>query len=242
MKKPVLYVQTLPNNKRKLAFDFCYSAMLGADQLNIKVKHFQNVFDLSNDATNIVVGSVEMCANWLEATGRSVPKSIDISPFHEFLGRNVYIVDIQDIKYPAFIKPYSQIKAFTGFVAENKLYVDVFSENYEGLVLAQDIIEIVSEYRMYVNCHKIVGMKHYSGDCLIFPNSKVIKECFERSKEILDFHSYALDFGVLDDGRTILIEANDGWAIGNYGLDPHDYYLFVRNRWLQITGIRHRME
>jgi hypothetical protein len=34
-----------------------------------------------------------------------------------------------------------------------------------------------------------------------------------------------------------LIEINDGWAIGNYGLNPIDYFSFVKTRWLQITGV-----
>ena len=124
----------------------------------------------------------------------------NIFPFEKFLGRNISVMPIEKISYPCFIKPYKQIKAFTGFVATDKLYVDIFSENYKGLVITQDIIEIVSEYRLYMNCNKIVGMKHSRGDCLAFPNRNFIQECVDFSIKTLDNHSYTLDFGVLDDG------------------------------------------
>ena len=42
---------------------------------------------------------------------------------------------------------------------------------------------------------------------------------------------------IKENGDTFLIEVNDGWAIGNYGLSPDRYYSFVKNRWLQLTGI-----
>jgi hypothetical protein len=46
-----------------------------------------------------------------------------------------------------------------------------------------------------------------------------------------------MDFGVLEDGSTVLVECNDGWSIGNYGLCHLKYYQMLKDRWLQITGI-----
>jgi hypothetical protein len=51
------------------------------------------------------------------------------------------------------------------------------------------------------------------------------------------WYYYTLDIGIDDKGINYLIEINDGWAIGNYGLNPIDYFSFVKARWLQITGI-----
>lgn len=248
MKKPVLYVQRLPD-KHKLAFDFCYSAKLGAEQLGIKTKTFINSDDVPGDPTNILVGSVEACSNWLFTNGYPVPEPVNLLNYVPKLGRNIGISHINDIghpdspfKYPLFIKPHTQIKAFTGFVATDDLTKKVFSENYDGWVLFQDVIEIVSEYRLYVSNNRPIGMKHYRGDCLTQPSEAFVRNCFNSVKSTIDHHSYTLDFGVLDNGYTVLIEINDGWAIGNYGLEPQTYYLFVRNRWLQMTGIRKRMD
>jgi hypothetical protein len=243
VKKPVLYVQHLPGNRNKLAFDFCYSAKMGAELVGIKVKTFEYSSEIPSDPTNIVVGSVEACSCWLFENDFPVPEPIFPAEYIDFVGRGIGTCDIKDIpKYPVFIKPLNTIKAFTGFVATNEINMRVFSEGYEGWVCYQDVIELVSEYRMYISNHKILGMKHYSGDCLQFPNRNVIEQCFNRSKQLIDYHSYTLDFGVLDTGETVLIEINDGFAIGNYGLEALKYYLFCRNRWLQLTGIRKKMD
>jgi hypothetical protein len=245
MKKPILYIQVV--DKNKIAFDFCYSAMMGAIQSNIKVKRFKDSSEVPGDPTNIIVGSVEQCVQWLEQNKFKVPGLIDVRPFEEFMGRTTTIMDIEDVKSickdtPVFIKPADTIKAFTGFVADSPFTLQVWSHGYQGDVLVQPVIEIVSEYRLYVNCHKIIGMKHYRGDCLAVFDRNLIQKCVDLSYKLLDNHSYTLDFGVLEDGSTVLIECNDGWACGNYGIEPLDYYIFVRNRWLQLTNIRHRME
>ena len=57
---------------------------------------------------------------------------------------------------------------------------------------------------------------------------------------IAAYHSapagYAADFGVTDTGETLLIEVNDGYSIGSYGLFPADYARLLSSRWAQITG------
>lgn len=252
MKKPVLYVEAIPGDKKNLLFDFCYSAKIGAMDVGIKVKHFDDVSEIPLEPTNIVVGSVEVCSDWLTRCDIPVPKAIDLLLFQEFCHRELKPMLMSDFKQyalesvdnwtPVFIKPYQQIKAFTGFVVFDPRLISLFSYDFDGPILVQPEIDIVSEYRVYVNCQRIVDIKHYSGDPLIFPDPNQIKKCVEYSNKVLDNHSFTLDFGVRSDGVTDLIEVNDGWAIGNYGLEPQQYYLFVRNRWLQMTGIRKRME
>lgn len=37
------------------------------------------------------------------------------------------------------------------------------------------------------------------------------------------------------DGKTLLIEVNDAWALGCYGLESHLYAKFLLTRWAQLT-------
>lgn len=242
MKKPKLYVQSNTDNKL-LAFDFCYDAMIGAHQVNIKTHAFKDIDNVPITNNNIIVGSVEVCKQWLYNAGYDIPTPIPLNTFYNFLGRDTFVCDIDAIDtFPIFIKPYLDIKAFTGFIAYDKFDIELFSNTYTGPVQAQTVVDIVSEYRAYITNNKLLSVKHYSGDPLIFPDAQVLRECLKLGAANLDRHSYTLDFGVLADGSTILIEANDGWAIGNYGLEPLHYYIFVRNRWLQITGVRKEMD
>ena len=45
-----------------------------------------------------------------------------------------------------------------------------------------------------------------------------------------------MDFCLTDDGRTLLIEVNDGCSIGCYGLEPIDYAKLLSTRWAELTN------
>jgi hypothetical protein len=63
-------------------------------------------------------------------------------------------------------------------------------------------------------------------------------EDIKKMVSLLDVKSvfYSLDVGVDNDtGKTLLMEVNDGYALGNYGLSPVDYAKYSSNRWLEIN-------
>ena len=43
--------------------------------------------------------------------------------------------------------------------------------------------------------------------------------------------------GLTEDGRTLFVEINDGFARGSYGLDPIQYAKLLSAHWPEITGI-----
>lgn len=49
------------------------------------------------------------------------------------------------------------------------------------------------------------------------------------------FASYAMDFGVIKEGKTVLIEVNNTCSIGSYGLDSILYARFISALWAEIT-------
>jgi len=48
-------------------------------------------------------------------------------------------------------------------------------------------------------------------------------------------NAYCLDWGVLQDGRTVLVEMNEGYAFGHYGLNPISYARMLSARWFEMT-------
>lgn len=259
--KPTLYVQADSTRRGSLAFDFCYDAKQGAELLGVKVKTFIDVESVPPTNTNIIVGSVEQSRKWLKHSGYTYPNALDMSVFNKsVLGRDICYEPLSNVKEqlltsymmatrnpvayeyePVFIKPSDDIKAFTGFIVSDPRFIELWSEGYNGMVQVQPVLDIESEYRVYVTNNQIIGMKHYDGNWFVYPEPLMIGAC-RHAAEQLNYHSYTLDIGVLADGSTILIEANDGFAVGNYGIDVEQYYLFLRNRWLQLTGIRTRMD
>jgi len=236
---PNCYVQA--KNDIDLLFDFCYSAKLGAESQSNPVIPFVCANDILISKYNIVVGSVEECTKYFTRLGIEPPQQIELKYYKDFLGRNIYHdIKLQDIgNFPVFIKPNNIIKQFNGFVAHKKWDIDfeIYHQKIEPdtLVQCQDVIDVVSEYRVYVSNKRIIGCKHYTGNCLRFPDRNIIDNCFRMVDNNITNISYTLDFGILSNGQTILIEINDAWAIGNYGLEPYTYYQFIKSRWLQIT-------
>ena len=47
----------------------------------------------------------------------------------------------------------------------------------------------------------------------------------------------SIDIGVTRDGRTVLIEINDGFALGCYGADCIQYAKLLSARWCELVGI-----
>lgn len=45
---------------------------------------------------------------------------------------------------------------------------------------------------------------------------------------------YSIDFGITDDGRTLLVECNDGYSLGNYGVNDVTYSTLLARRWIEM--------
>lgn len=231
--KPKLYYSCI----NKIAFDnFCSDAAIGARDEDIETIGFEDISEVPYDPYHIVVASVE---DTLQYLGKEV-NVIDHSWASKFLKRD--FEQFESLKHidqwPCFVKPAKDIKAFTGFVSDSYQMAMMMSYDYEGPVVRQKIINIESEYRVYISSLRgILGVKHYLGDPYLTLDKDFVNECFLESKKRLTENSYTLDFGVDDKGETFLIEVNDGWAIGNYGLEPKTYYHFVKNRFLQLTNV-----
>lgn len=52
----------------------------------------------------------------------------------------------------------------------------------------------------------------------------------------------AIDMGVTSGGRTLLVEVNDGYALGCYGMDSVAYALLLAARWAELVGVEDELE
>lgn len=48
--------------------------------------------------------------------------------------------------------------------------------------------------------------------------------------------TFSLDVGVTEAGATLVVEVNDGYALGAYGLMLLAYAKFLSARWAQMSG------
>ncbi|MFC5871435.1 ATP-grasp domain-containing protein [Chryseobacterium arachidis] len=135
-----------------------------------------------------------------------------------------------------FVKPKSRTKLFTGFVIQSNydlFKIETLAKDTE--LYCSEVIEFISEFRVFVNQSEIVGIKKYDGDEKVTLNMNIIENAihdFENSTE--KTNGYGIDFGVLKTGETALIEWNDGFALGSYGLDKEIYTDLILSRWEEI--------
>lgn len=100
--------------------------------------------------------------------------------------------------------------------------------------------DFVAEYRVYVCNGKIIGMGRYDDNLHdVQPDMSVVRNMvnfYQKSYAVPA--GYGLDVGVSAiDGKTYLVEVNDGWALGLYKGDfhPKDYLRLLQARWMEIA-------
>ena len=81
----------------------------------------------------------------------------------------------------------------------------------------------------------MLNVSHYKGDPMVFPDVTTIKDAIQAFADAPI--GYGMDWAVTADGRTILVEVNDGFALGNYGVRGHHYTALIECRWRQLMGL-----
>lgn len=193
-----------------------------------------------NPKTDICIGSVQATEKFFELCGIPIPESISYpTELVQFLGRRVFLTTIKGLTdlIPIFAKPAEEIKKFTGDVIQSEKHIlnlKIFDKCVdETLVYASDIMEFVTEYRVFVSHGKIYGMKHYKGNEFKMVDYDKIMEMVDAYKNCPS--AYTLDVGLNEKGETLLVEVNDMWAIGSYGLDGRTYALLCARRMNEIS-------
>jgi hypothetical protein len=206
-----------------------------------------HLFYLNCPATSkedIVCGTVSTVQRAWRALGVNLPELLDYpTQLAAYLGRKIWPSTLGLVRAQVFsgesskvfVKPRLVHKLFTGQLIEKpRDLIATASLPDDTAIWVAEPIEFVSEYRMFVHDQELIGAKHYNGSFRVLPDFNMV------DKAIADYKgapiSYSLDFGFASDGRTLLVEVNDGFALGNYGLDSFLYAQFIEARWDEVTA------
>ena len=232
-----VYIQCRENNLPH-SYNF-YSAYQGFREMGFEIIPFQNMEDLKNsEKEDIIVGYVEIVRKRLAEFGIQTPEMDYPQELNEYLGRRIWQTKISQIAnhpetWPVFMKPIED-KKFTGVVVRSTkdlMGCGTYGEDTD--VLCSEVVNFKAEWRCFVRYGKILDVRPYKGDWRASYNANVIENAVSEYKNAPN--GYAIDFGVTDDGRTLLIEVNDGYALGSYGLFYLDYAKLLSARWAQLT-------
>jgi hypothetical protein len=135
-----------------------------------------------------------------------------------------------------FAKPAGRRKRFTGrvFTSPADRYYLSGTSAQEPL-WCSEVVRWISEFRVYVIHGEVVSINPYQGDAsesLCESTLRDAIEAFTGSGEAPA--AYGIDFGVLDTGETALVEANDGYSLGAYGIDAESYTRLLFTRWEEL--------
>lgn len=196
----------------------------------------------------VVAGGVGVMRAVFEQMGVRHPSTVSApAALQPFLGRESWRTTLEEVRragrFPVFIKPYEDSKLFNGrVVADLEAFNRLAELTREGApviaedvpILAQEPVRFQSEWRTFVIRGVVEGVSHYAGNPLLFPAANVIRMCLGAFTHAPA--GYAADFGVTDDGRTVLVEINDGFSLGHGGLVANRYAELLRARWEEIVS------
>ena len=131
-----------------------------------------------------------------------------------------------------FIKYVSKLKEYT-FIGDIKDLSDTPSKFHpykkEGLYQISDIVNILSEYRVFVYQDEIQAIQYYDGNCLIFPDSKLINEMVNMYSLDKDRpRAYTMDIAVINGYETCILELHPLVSVGTYGYDKKELLSMYR--------------
>ncbi len=218
-----------------------YIAEQGFREMGFETLYFQDLKDLSAcRPDDLVVGGIGAVTQKLNDYGVTIPKINYPNELQGYLGRKIWITTIDQVindpeMRPIFVKPIRE-KRFTGLVLKKETDIPRLSYcEADEPVLCSEVVTFQTEWRAFVQYGKILDVRPYFGDWRKHYDPRVI-EC-----AVADYHSdpagYAIDFGITDDGRTLMVEVNDGFSLGCYGLAALDYAKLLAARWCELVGI-----
>lgn len=219
------------------------TALVGFTQRGAEVRLFgadeQGALPLGEG--DIVVGGIGVVHRALKRLGLGLPDLPSIPPsLAAFAGRRTWRGPMIEARRavergePVFVKPLpDQPKLFTG--QPLRVFADLLPTAHvpdDRMVDCAELTPFVSEYRAFVIAGELIDLRPYKGDPLVFPEPDRVRAAIAAHMDAPA--GYALDVGVTEDGRTLLVEVNDGYAIGAYGLSPARYAALIDARWAEL--------
>lgn len=204
----------------------------------IMFSSYQDLVDHHHHRDEIIVGGIGMIRRRLKDFDIDPPMIDYPDELDIYLGRVIYRSTLSYIsnhpeKWPVFIKSQEQKRISGRIVRGARDLMGIGSQKEDINLYCSNVLPFMSEYRVFVRYGQVIGCKHYWGDPIKFPDPIIIKQAIEDYKSAPN--AYGIDFGILRDGKTVMIEVNDAWALGCYGLEAHLYAKFLLTRWAEIT-------
>ena len=219
-----------------------FTAFVGLREMGHECIFFQRYEELlanNHSKEEIIVSGIGMIRRRLQDFGIACNGINYPEELGKYLGRRIWKLTINEIAnmpaaWPVFVKSVEG-KRLSGRVVNGThdlVGCGCLEENYK--VLCSEPVHFIAEWRVFVRYGKVLDVRPYKGDWKVHYDPNVIE------RAIKDYttapNAYGIDFGVTSNGETLLVEVNEGYALGCYGLFPHLYAKLILTRWAELTG------
>ena len=220
----------------------CYTAWQGFTELGFTPIFFREEAELIGcRPDDLIVGGVSTINRRLKSYGIGVPEYDYPEELGEYLGRRIWTDTLDNVlakqnQWPLFVKPVRD-KVFVGFVLRSEKDIPRLRQaKTDEPVLCSEVVSFRREWRAFIRYGMIRDVRPYRGDWNCQYDPEVIEQAVRHY--INAPAGYAMDFGVTESGKTLLVEVNDGFALGSYGLDPVQYAKLLSARWCELVGVK----
>lgn len=235
------YVRYQDGHPASENFDY---ARRGFDLQGVEVVPFDSTEEIHTledlGPTVGIAGYIGDVLNGLKRINKSLPEPLDYPPvLKDYLCRNIRLGSLREVvnsEEKFFVKPV-QHKAFTGFVWQNDIMSNrnIIGHSLDTPVWISDPLVIVSEYRSFILSGEILDVRRYKGNWGLAPAREVVEEAVCEMTPHAPV-AYCLDWGITSCNTTVLVEMNDGFSFGGYGLHPGYMSQMISARWFELTG------
>jgi hypothetical protein len=228
------------NNNNEIASPNFYAAFDGFKQMGFEIDYFKQIPDIvDHEKQDIIVGYIGDVKHALTNLGLDVPAIDYPDELKAYYGRNIWSSKLSEIannpdKWGVFVKPKEQ-KKFTGVVVRGtRDLVGCGTYGEDPDIFCSDVVNIVAEWRCFIRYGQILDIRRYNGNWRAHFDPSVVERAVKAYTGAPA--GYSMDFGLTDKGETIVIEVNDGYALGQYGLTSVNYAKLMAARWAELTG------
>ena len=216
-----------------------YNAQVGAHLLGEEVVLYHSFNEIQQlTSEDLVVDYITETRSLLNMMNLTIPILDYPKEFKKFYGRKIYEGILGEIvndpnNWGKFIKPKAGSKVFTGRVVNSTRDLVGIGLPFDYPIWISEVVEFIAEWRCFILNGSVLDVRFYTGDYHAQFDATVIDEAIASWED--SPAAYGLDIGVTRDGRTLIVEVNDGYSLGNYGLSPMKAIKFYKARWQEMV-------
>lgn len=218
----------------------CANAYQGFKEMGFEIVLFKSLDELSAaNKEDLVVGGISLIQNHLsrfdiKCPNIDYPDSLSMFIRRKITREKLSVIANTPEKWPVFIKPVED-KLFVGTTIRNPGdLVGCGEQGRDRDVYCSEVVDFVAEWRCFVRYGQILDVRQYSGSWKKNLNADIVEAAVHSYTDAPA--GYALDFGLTSERNTIVVEVNDGYALGCYGLNSISYAKLLSARWAELTN------